>query len=155
MGNPIFAGDEIHLIDGVAVTRRKIREEALQVLYQLDTNQALTPSNALRHFETIGSGSDAFLKQSVLGVVSNLEKIDESIRTASQHWRTDRMARVDKNLLRLGVYELEFCDDIPATVTINEMIELAKQYGSEHSAAFVNGILDKIKSELNRPHKAP
>ena len=69
--------------------------------------------------------------------------------------RPDRMAVVDRNILRLGVFELQFCDDIPATVSINEMIELAKQFGSENSPAFINGILDRVKAALNRPAKVP
>ena len=65
------------------------------------------------------------------------------------------MPAVDRNLLRIGAYELLHCDEIPATVTINEMIEIAKEFGSEHSAAFVNGILDKLKTLVTSPNKAP
>ena len=65
------------------------------------------------------------------------------------------MAVVDRNILRLGAFELYYCDDIPATVSINEMIEVAKGFGSETSPAFINGILDKLKTNLNRPQKMP
>ena len=65
------------------------------------------------------------------------------------------MAAVDRNILRLGLYELNFRHDVPATVTINEMVELAKEFGAEHSSAFINGVLDKASKSLNLPQKAP
>lgn len=137
--------------------RRKAREDALQILYQLDVNQGLTPTKGLTHFESFFSeaATEEFTQRLVMGVTSNLKEIDLLIEQISEHWRTDRMAVVDRNLLRLGVYELNYCDDIPATVSINEMIEIAKEFGSESSAAFINGILDKAKTTLKRPNKAP
>lgn len=137
--------------------RRRTRERALQTLYQLDLNTRLTVQTALSYFQqhfSLEKEMDPFLERLVLGVVENLKAIDETIRKASEHWRADRMAAVDRNLLRLGVFELDYCDDIPATVTINEMIEIAKSFGSESSPAFVNGILDKIRQSLDRPNKA-
>lgn len=138
--------------------RRKAREDALQVLYQLDMNQPLTAGAGLTHFEKLfnpeGKPLDEFTQRLVLGVADSLLKIDETISRYSENWRSDRMPTVDRNILRLGVFELEFCDDIPATVSINEMVEIAKQFGSENSPAFVNGILDRVKSDLARPEKA-
>jgi len=138
--------------------RRQAREDALQILYQLDLNHDLTASGGVEHFERFFSNkshADEFTQRLVQGVRENLKEIDGIIETVSEHWRTERMATVDRNILRLGVYELFHCDDIPATVTINEMIEVAKQFGSENSTAFINGILDKVRESLNRPQKAP
>ena len=142
------------------VTRRKAREDALQILYQLDLNQDLTPETGLFHFENHFSpdrthGVDAFTQRLVTGVANNLKDLDNLIEAVSDHWRTNRMPAVDRNLLRLGTFELAYCDEVPATVTINEMIELAKQYGSENSAGFINGVLDKVRLANPRPHKAP
>lgn len=139
-------------------SRRKAREDALQVLYQLDLNQGLAHHHALQYFQAhfLEEGSmDDFTLRLVNGVTNNLAEIDGVLEKVSEHWRMDRMAAVDRNLLRLGCYELLHCDDIPATVSINEMIELAKEFGSENSPAFINGILDKVRLQLARPHKAP
>lgn len=139
--------------------RRQAREDALQILYQLDYNKDLTPEAALYHFENHFSPDretiDEFTQRLVTGVTRSLIEVDGIIQGVSEHWRPDRMAVVDRNILRLGVFELQFCDDIPATVSINEMIELAKHFGSENSPAFINGILDRVKAALNRPEKAP
>ncbi len=140
-------------------TRRHAREDALKILYQLDFNQEMTPEAALYHFERYFSEKkepiDEFTQRLVSGVIKNVKEIDGLIEGVSEHWRTGRMPAIDRNILRIGVYELNFCDDIPATVSINEMIEIAKGFGSENSPPFVNGILDKVKASLNRPGKAP
>ena len=78
----------------------------------------------------------------------NVEDCDAMITTAAVKWQLSRLAMVDKNILRLGAFQLKFCKDIPAKVVINEAIELAKKYGSESSSAFVNGVLDAIRREL-------
>lgn len=138
--------------------RRQAREEALQILYELDLNRDLTAPVALQYFQELfaqgGKTIDDFCKGLVIGVTEKVALIDETLQGVSEHWRPDRMAAVDRNILRLGVYELLYCDDIPATVTINEMIEISKNFGSEHTPAFVNGILDKIKSQNKQPQKA-
>jgi N utilization substance protein B len=77
-------------------------------------------------------------------------EIDALIGKASRNWRLERMARVDRNLLRLAVYELKYCSDVPAKVAINEAIEIAKRYGTAESPAFVNGILDRCLEEVGR-----
>jgi N utilization substance protein B len=139
-------------------SRRKAREDALQILYQLDLNHGLSAQHGLVRFESHFSKAgitDEFTQRLINGVSLNVLAIDSKIETVSENWKTTRMAAVDRNILRLGVYELEYCDDIPATVSINEMIEVAKHFGSENSPAFINGILDKIKATLARPHKAP
>ena len=142
------------------MSRRQSREDALQILYQLELNQPLTPQGGMKHFDDHFNlagrvGVDPFAQKLVLGVTEHLKSIDETIREAAENWRPERMASVDRNILRLGVYELLWCTEVPATVTINEMIELAKAFGSDTSAAFTNGILDKVRSSHPRPDKAP
>jgi N utilization substance protein B len=88
-----------------------------------------------------------FSSQLVQGVAENLEKIDKKISEYATNWRLERMAYVDRNILRLGSYELLFREDIPPKVSINEAVELAKKFSSQEASKFVNGILDKIKSE--------
>jgi transcription antitermination protein NusB len=142
------------------MSRRQSREDALQILYQLELNQPLTPQAAIRHFTDHFTpegkvGIDPFTQKLVVGVTEHLKDIDEAIGLAAENWRPERMASVDRNILRLGVFELLWCQEVPATVTINEMIELAKAFGSDTSAAFTNGILDRVRSSHPRPDKAP
>ncbi len=96
-----------------------------------------------------------FFLELVEGVFKNKDEIDALIDETSENWKIDRMAVVDRNILRFSVYELLYVDDIPPSVTMNEAIELAKRYGAEDSPSFINGILDKIaalgdKSEKKR-----
>lgn len=86
----------------------------------------------------------------VRGTLSELSAVDEVIRKASHNWRLERMARVDRNVLRLGAWELMRNREVPRAVILDEAIELAKRYGSEDSGAFVNGVLDRIAEELGR-----
>jgi N utilization substance protein B len=86
----------------------------------------------------------------VEGVVANQEELDKLIRQHSEHWRLERMAAVDRNLLRLALYELLHVPEVPAKVVINEAVELAKKYGSEESGSFINGILDRVRQEVGR-----
>lgn len=142
----------------MSAPRRKAREGALQVLYQISLNPGLSPELALSRYEASFSKEppcDDFTRQLVLGVHGHLTEIDDTIQKTSEHWRAERMAVVDRNILRLGVYELFYCDEIPSTVTLNEMVELAKEFGADTSSAFINGILDKIASQLDRPSKKP
>ncbi len=88
----------------------------------------------------------------VEGVWEHREEIDDLIRRAAENWRLERMALVDRNILRLGAYEICRSADVPYVVAINEAVDLAKRYGSEESGAFINGILDKI-SEISRKKK--
>ena len=91
-----------------------------------------------------------FVDRLVTGVASHLRSIDEMIGQVSSNWKVTRMARVDRNVLRLAAYELIFEPDIPTRATLNEAIEIAKRYGSVDSGKFVNGILDRIAQELDR-----
>jgi N utilization substance protein B len=92
----------------------------------------------------------AYADELVFSAAPELDRIDELIRRASRHWRLERMARVDRNVLRLGVHELVRGTQVPRPVIIDEAVELAKRYGGEGSSLFVNGVLDRIAEELGR-----
>ena len=139
--------------------RRRARECALQMLYALDVNPGDTVEQVFTHFWRDFAGEAAeerdadvmgFAERLVRGAQTNLVEIDDIIQRASKNWRLERMARVDRNLLRLGAYELRFENDVPGRVVINEAIELAKRFGTAESPAFVNGLLDRISQELSR-----
>ena len=130
--------------------RTRARERALQALYQIDVaasdiDEAL--ARFWRSFEPAEREVQDLAEQLVRGVHRERRAIDERIEAASTNWRVDRMARVDRNALRLAVFELVH-GDAPVKVVINEAIELGKKYGSESSGAFVNGVLDRIASAL-------
>jgi N utilization substance protein B len=91
-----------------------------------------------------------YADETVRGVVAERERLDETIGTASEHWRIERMTRVDRNVLRLGTWELYHRRDVPTEVILDEAVELAKRYGSEESGAFVNGVLNQIAETLRR-----
>ena len=134
------------------LSRSHCRELALQFLYQAEfAGQRRAPEVALfwRHFRQ-GEKTPTYLLQLVLGVDTHLEELDALIARYSEHWRLERMAAVDRNLLRLAAYELLYEPKIPPKVVINEAVELAKLYGTEDSGAFVNGILDRIRMAAGR-----
>lgn len=127
--------------------RRTAREKALQALFQIDMSQA-EPSSAIEHVLE-GVGNDHYLDQLVFGVLEHKAQIDESIINYLENWKLERLATVDRNLLRLAVYELKFSEkDVPANVVIDEAIEIAKLYGDEGSSKFINGILSKVKQHM-------
>ncbi|MFN2745392.1 MULTISPECIES: transcription antitermination factor NusB [unclassified Bacillus (in: firmicutes)] len=126
--------------------RRTAREKALQSLFQIDVSD-IEPKEAMQH-ALDGLESDAFFEQLVYGVLENKSKIDEMIKRHLVNWKLDRLANVDRAILRLSAYEMLFLDDIPVNVSMNEAIELAKQFGDDKSAKFVNGVLSNIKSDL-------
>ena len=130
--------------------RTRARERALQALYQIDV-AAEGIDDALaafwRSFEPVEQEVRTLAEELVRGVAQHRRQVDEAIEEASSNWRLDRMARVDRNVLRLAVYEL-VGTDVPVKVVINEAIELGKKFGSESSGAFVNGVLDRIAAGL-------
>ena len=136
-------------------TRRESRIVALQILYGLEINRGEPASAAADCAENLlASGAGVplelseFTMQIVEGVAGRLVEIDEMISTSSKNWKLSRMAMVDRNILRLAVYELLAFDDIPKRVTINEAIELGKKFGSQDSGSFINGVLDKISQDV-------
>lgn len=90
-----------------------------------------------------------FTERLVFGVGLELEQLDQKISEVSLNWSISRMLRVDRNILRMAVFEMLHCEDIPAKVSINEAIEIAKRFGSEESPTFINGVLDRIASKLS------
>jgi N utilization substance protein B len=136
--------------------RRIARELALQALYKLDMLGEAAAGDKLglfwEHFvpEGVERGGDAerFARELVSGVETHRARIDEFVAAAAEHWRLPRLSRVDLNVLRLATFELLERPEIPAAVAINEAIEIARRYGSEDSAAFVNGVLDHIAGVL-------
>jgi transcription antitermination protein NusB len=146
----------------MASPRRQGREVALQVLCGLDANPDLDPQAALSFYISDVAGSEdesevpgkdgfdqEFARILVNAASSNREKIDETLTGISRTWRLDRMARVDRNILRLAVAEMLYLPDIPARVTINEAIELGKRFGAAETPAFVNGLLDSVIKALD------
>jgi len=145
-------------------TRRRARETALEILYQCDTVQDWS-EKSIEFYYTIYRSEElaseeasvienvAFSRSLALGVSQKIKDIDQEISAASDHWSISRMARVDRNILRLSVYEILFISEIPTSVSINEAVELAKRYGSDDSPGFINGILDKIGSKVHQDQK--
>jgi N utilization substance protein B len=132
--------------------RRKSRECALQVLFQLN----ITKQEAIKalsqfqeHFSSDGE-ADEFLKRLVLGVLEHRQELDRLIEQYSENWRFDRINIIERNILRMALFELLYCEEIPPKVTINEAIDLGKRYGSGDSGGFINGILDRIQNEVVR-----
>jgi len=130
--------------------RRKSRESALKVLYQRDITQQKDAARILTqyqdHFEHEGEKDD-FAESLVLGVLAHEKEIDALIVRYSKNWRLDRMTIIDRNILRIAIFELLHCEEIPPKVTLNEAIDLGKRFGSEESGSFINGILDRIQNE--------
>ncbi|MBI4495882.1 MAG: transcription antitermination factor NusB [Deltaproteobacteria bacterium] len=133
-------------------SRRKAREIALQVLYQLDIGRGETREVLDQHWEHFHPSPRIreFCQRLIEGVFRDRERIDQLIEENSEHWTLKRMSAVDRNILRFATFELLRCPDIPFKATLNEAIELAKKYGTEDSGAFINGILDRIHSLLAR-----
>ncbi len=144
------------------MTRRsRGREVALQVLYQVEQN-AHVPLPEVRRFiqrRLLGDRKLCeFTEGLIAGVKEHQVRIDGLISEAAENWRLDRMAAIDRNILRLGVYEMMFSQEVPARVAINEALELAKRYSTAQSSRFVNGILDRLlQSQLapSRPVREP
>ncbi len=155
-------------------TRRKGRESALQILYQLEVvagsrqdkdestpkmtelMAGLSPAHVNQVVETFFKNFEAapaifdYASSLVRGTLLNLNRIDGFVARHSVKWRIERMAIVDRNVLRLATYELLFSFDLPPNVVIDEAIEVAKRFGSEKSAAFVNGVLDSIATDIRK-----
>src|SRR3989338_2249664 len=128
--------------------RRKSRELALQMLFQLDVNKD-GPNGRKQFWELHPAQQEVktFAEQLVDGVLRHQEEIDGLIQKHALNWTLSRMSIIDRNILRCAVFELLVLQDIPAKVTMNEAIEIAKRYSDEESGAFVNGILDHIVKE--------
>ncbi len=138
---------------GAVGKRRTAREMAVQMLYQLDLGGSPLPQvfTSFDLAEFVGGRRQqraeqafAYAQQLVRGTLEHRDAIDELIRGQADNWRLERMPAVDRNILRLAVYEMMHERDVPKLVVVDEAIELAKKYGSEHSGKFVNGLLDGL-----------
>lgn len=140
--------------------KRVGREFAMQFLFQIDVEDVEDKNKALEIFwgqveeseilpmNRIYRKGREFAEELISGVFKHIDEIDSKIENASDKWNIDRMIVVDKNLMRIATYEMLYCDDIPAPVSIDEAIEIAKDFSDEKSAKFINGILDKIKETI-------
>ncbi|MBM4276560.1 MAG: transcription antitermination factor NusB [Deltaproteobacteria bacterium] len=132
--------------------RRRSREFSLQVLYQIEITKqnALQAMVQLRENISPEGGEGEFAKRIVLGVMEHRQEIDRLIEERSENWRLDRMTMIDRNILRIAIFELLYCSEVPPKVTLNEAIDLGKRFGSEESGSFINGVLDRIQNEVIR-----
>jgi len=138
--------------------RRENRIAAMQFIYMMEMNSSEDLKEALRvFFEGREHPRDyyAFAEELVLGVYDHLDRIDKTIQQCAQNWSFNRIAKVDLAIIRLAIYELLFRKDIPPIVSINEAIDLGKNFSDIDSKRFINGILDKVKDRLGRPLRTP
>jgi len=161
--------------------RREARERAVQFLFQYDLNPPENLEEALREFwetQRMAARADSggptwgepvepppptaeeieireFAEPLIRGTVAHREEIDAKIRQYAKNWDLHRMAVVDRNVMRLAIYEMLYREDIPPVVSINEAVDIAKKYSTPESGKFVNGILDRIKNDLLRPARTP
>ncbi len=137
------------------MTRRtRGREIALQVLYQTEQNPGHAADEVRRFIDRRLLGDKRlvdFAEALIAGVHAHQPRIDALISEVAENWRLDRMAAIDRNILRLGAYEMLFCPEVPTKVAINEALELAKRYSTAQSSRFVNGILDRLQPAVPNP----
>lgn len=128
--------------------RTRARRQALQILYQRDiTGQSARSILGLKSYSTEDGEPDEYCKRLVMGVEQHLVTLDETIGKVSEHWVVSRMPLVDRNILRIAALEILFDAEVPASVAINEAVEMAKVYGGEDSSKFVNGVLGRIAQD--------
>jgi N utilization substance protein B len=130
-------------------TRRKSRELALQALYQGELAGRTGPvdfDEFCAHFQ-VDKKAIQYARKLIGGVLGNMEEINQLISRYAENWRLERMSVIDRNILRLAVFELHYQDDVPTSVAINEAVEIAKRFSSDDSGSFINGILDAMAKE--------
>ena len=135
--------------------RRKARILAMQMLYRVDIGK-FDHKEVLGDFVKISSYDESvkeFVNILFEGKITHIDEIDRRIGEDTSHWTVERMASVDRNILRMATFEIHFLDEISVNVTINEAIEIAKVYSSEESSRFINGILDEIAKTADLNHK--
>jgi len=134
--------------------RRKSRELALQALYQAEVSgtEPLTRFALLCDNFKVDQKVVPLAEALLVGIAAHAEEIDALISRHAKNWRVGRMSIIDRSLIRLGVYEVLFRDDVPATVAINEAIEIAKRYSTDDAPSFINGILDAIRNGQSQQH---
>ena len=135
-------------------SRRQARESTLQMLYLCD-NCRFTPDEAHLSFEALGIEKNSFVEKLFFGTWEEKLKLDKLISDCAENWEMDRMAVVDRNILRLATFEIVNMPETPISVIIDEAVEIAKKYSTIDSGKFVNGILDKLKSARSQDPQIP
>jgi N utilization substance protein B len=135
--------------------RRDAREFALQFLFEIefehsDIHETLKDFWSLQD-NTVSKDCRAFTEELIWGVLENLDALDAMLRKVAENWDVKRMSKVDRNILRIAIYEMKFRTDIPPVVSINEAVDIARDFSGGISGKFVNGILDRISKDLTRP----
>ena len=144
--------------------RRRSREVALQILYCMDMTDSPADEAISYHYEFMTTDEEKesqatvlirpFTERLVHGVHLHRHEIDQTLLSASEHWRLDRMSIVDRNILRIALFEMLYCPDVPPKVSINEAIDIGKKFGTEDSGSFINGVLDNILGNLQKAEQA-
>ncbi len=136
--------------------RRAAREIAMKLVYQLEIQKDSREEQIRQTLEqeNLTENDTNYITDVVEGVFGNLEQIDKTIELYSKGWKLSRISKVDLSILRLSIYEISYRNDIPFNVSINEAVELAKNYSGEESSSFINGILGKVSKERVLPVEA-
>jgi N utilization substance protein B len=138
--------------------RRQAREIAAQFLYQQDLGGGAVDDALTMFWQTqheVSGQTRKFAEELIRGTCEHRAAIDEKIQKYTEHWELQRIAAVDRNILRLAIFEMLYRDDIPPIVSINEAVDIAKKFSTRESGAFVNGILDRLRADLPRPARTP
>ncbi len=135
--------------------RREAREYALQFLFEIEYEHS-DIQETLNEFWTLQEKSvspdcHGFSEQLIWGVLEHMEALDATLKKVADNWEVKRMSRVDRNVLRIAIYEMKFRTDIPPVVSINEAVDIARDFSGGVSGKFVNGVLDRISKDLDRP----
>ena len=132
------------------MSRRTAREKAFKMLFAIDIgDNTIEEASEIVMYLMKNESHKLFILSVVRGVLENLSKINELINKYSDDWSVNRMASTDRNILRLAIYEILYCQDIPVSVSINEAVEIAKKYGDEQSYKFINGLLGAIAKDIS------
>ena len=130
------------------MTRRELRENVFKMLFRVEFHEEGSMPEQLElvddEIENVKEEDIAYITQKCNDIIAKLPEIDEAINASTTGWKTSRMGKVDLSIIRLAVYEMKYEDDVPTKVAINEAVELAKMYGTDNSASFVNGVLAKF-----------
>ena len=130
------------------MSRRELREQIFKMLFRIEFHEGMEMEEQMQLFleeeEEISKEDSEYIRNKYENIVEHLEEIDASVNEKAKGWKTSRMAKGELSLIRLAVYEIQYDEDIPAGVAINEAVELAKKYGADSSPAFINGVLAKF-----------
>ena len=130
------------------MSRRELREQIFKMLFRIEFHEGMEMEEQMQLFleeeEEISKEDSEYIRNKYENIVEHLEEIDASVNEKAKGWKTSRMAKEELSLIRLAIYEIQYDEDIPAGVAINEAVELAKKYGADSSPAFINGVLAKF-----------